>query len=56
MIRGVRVFARVAVRRVVTAQGDSAFLASTQMHPTVAGLDALFTHATLRLLHRLDCG
>jgi hypothetical protein len=41
MPAGVRVFRRVAIRRVVTAQGSAARLARSQMHPTGAYLHAL---------------
>ena len=55
MTPGARVLARVAVRRVVTAQGYPAFLTSAQMHPAVADLDALLTHTLLWHFHRFDC-
>lgn len=47
-----RVFGRVLVRRVVAAERLPALLASSQVHPARADLEALFTFVTLRLL---DC-
>jgi hypothetical protein len=45
----VRVFARVPVRRTVTAECDATRLARPQMHPPRADLYAFFAFAALRL-------
>ena len=50
MLRGMRVFAGVTVRRAVTTERDATRLARSQMHPVAADLDAFFAFAALRLL------
>ena len=55
MLRRVRVFACVTVRRAITAEGHAACLARPQMHPVAADLDALFAFGALRLLDCFDC-
>ena len=45
MLRG------VAIRRVVTAECHSALLTRPQVDPAASGLDALFAHVLLGLLH-----
>ncbi len=56
MISSACVPTRVTVRRVVTAQGDSAFLTSAQVHPAIAGLNALLAHLALGFLYRFYGG
>jgi hypothetical protein len=51
MSAGVRMFARVPVRRAVAAQCDAACLARPQMYPIAADLYAFFTFEPLRLLN-----
>jgi hypothetical protein len=50
MLRRVRVFAGVPVRRTVAAERHATRLARPQMHPIAADLDALFAFPALRLL------
>src|ERR1700683_185012 len=54
MFAGVRVLARVTVRRAVAAQRSSTFLAGTQMHPPVAGLYALLAYTAFGMFYRSD--
>jgi hypothetical protein len=49
VLRGVRVFAGMPIRRTVAAECDAAFLTRAQMHPVVANLHALFAFLTLRM-------
>ncbi len=53
MAAGVRMFTGVAVRRTIAAQGDAAFLAGAEMHPSRADLDAFRALETIR---RFDFG
>ena len=50
MPAGVRVFARVLVRRAVTAKRDATCLARAQVDPARADLDTFLAFAALRLL------
>lgn len=54
MFGGVRVFARVPVRRAVTAECHAALLTRAQMHPLRADLHAFSAFAVFRLLNRRD--
>ena len=50
MLRGVRMFAGVPVRRAVAAERDATCLARPQMNPEAADLYAFRAFAALRLL------
>jgi hypothetical protein len=50
MPAGVRVLARVPIRRAVAAERDATRLARAQMHPAAADLHTLFAFPSLRLL------
>jgi hypothetical protein len=49
-------FAGMLIRGAVAAQGHSAFLTRSQMHPARADLYALTTFETRRLFHLRNCG
>jgi hypothetical protein len=54
MTRGVRVFGRVTISRIVAAQSCAAFLARAKMHPRVADLHAFGALADCRLFDGID--
>lgn len=54
MSAGVRVFARVAIRRTVAAKSHSAFLAGSQMDPGCSDLDAFAALHALRMFYFRD--
>src|SRR4051794_18445863 len=54
MCAGPRVFRGVLIRRTVAAQGNTAGLAGSQMHPGRADLDALLAFEAFRQSHFAD--
>jgi hypothetical protein len=54
MLSGVRMFARMLVRRTVAAEGHTAFLTCAKVDPGRAGLNAFFAFVSERLFYGLD--
>ncbi len=57
MVRGMRVFTGVPVRRAIATKRHAAFLTRAQMNPVGTDLHALLTFAVLRLFdgrHRIE--